>query len=113
MDELKKIGVTFALDDFGTGFSSLSHLKDFEFNTLKIDKTFIQHATDKGKQQAITKSILYLAHALNMKVIAEGVETKEQLAFLRLNRFSKRPNLVKHIKRLIDCQIRQQDPAVH
>jgi diguanylate cyclase (GGDEF)-like protein/PAS domain S-box-containing protein len=83
MDELKKIGVTFALDDFGTGFSSLSHLKDFEFNTLKVDKTFIQHATDKGKQQAITKSILYLAHALNMKVIAEGVETKEQLAFLQ------------------------------
>jgi len=83
MDELKKSGVTFALDDFGTGFSSFSHLKDFEFNTLKIDKTFIQHAIDKGKQQAITKSILYLAHALNMKVIAEGVETKEQLAFLK------------------------------
>ncbi|MEB4888162.1 MULTISPECIES: sensor domain-containing protein [Priestia] len=83
MEKLKEIGVTFALDDFGTGFSSLSHLKDFEFNTLKIDKAFIQHATDKGKQQAITKGILYLAHALNMKVIAEGVETKEQLEFLQ------------------------------
>ncbi|WP_240962043.1 MULTISPECIES: EAL domain-containing protein [Priestia] len=88
MEKLKKIGVTFALDDFGTGFSSLSHLKDFEFNTLKIDKTFIQHATDKGKQQAITKGILYLAHALNMKVIAEGVETKEQLEFLQKHKCS-------------------------
>ncbi|PEC45850.1 GGDEF domain-containing protein [Priestia megaterium] len=82
MEELKKIGVTFALDDFGTGFSSLSHLKDLEFNVLKIDKTFIQNVGDKGKHQAITKSLLYLAHALDMKVIAEGVETTEQLDFL-------------------------------
>ncbi|UZW66215.1 bifunctional diguanylate cyclase/phosphodiesterase [Priestia flexa] len=85
MTVLKKQGVTFALDDFGTGFSSLSHLQKLDFDVLKIDKTFIQSVVENEKHQTITKSLLYLAQGLNMKVIAEGVETRAQLSFLEEN----------------------------
>ncbi|MED3823997.1 EAL domain-containing protein [Priestia flexa] len=85
MTVLKKQGVTFALDDFGTGFSSLSHLQKLDFDVLKIDKTFIQSVVENEKHQTITKSLLYLARGLNMKVIAEGVETRAQLSFLEEN----------------------------
>lgn len=77
--------MTFALDDFGTGFSSLSHLQKLDFDVLKIDKTFIQSVVENEKHQTITKSLLYLARGLNMKVIAEGVETRAQLSFLEEN----------------------------
>ena len=83
MTTLRKQGVTFALDDFGTGFSSLSHLQKLEFDVLKIDKTFIQSVVENEKHQMITKSLLYLAQGLNMKVVAEGVETHAQLSFLK------------------------------
>ncbi len=83
MTTLRKQGVTFALDDFGTGFSSLSHLQKLEFDVLKIDKTFIQSVVENEKHQMITKSLLYLAQGLNMKVVAEGVETNAQLSFLK------------------------------
>lgn len=79
---LKEIGITISLDDFGTGYSSISYLKKFKVDFLKIDRSFINGIQSCSDDEAIVKSILHLAHDLNMKVVAEGVETEEQLAFL-------------------------------
>jgi EAL domain-containing protein (putative c-di-GMP-specific phosphodiesterase class I) len=79
---LKKMGVKISLDDFGTGFSSLLYLKKFNFDTVKIDRSFIKDFL-LDSDSMITKSIIYLAHGLKLDVVAEGVETQEQLEFLR------------------------------
>ncbi|MBF0555710.1 MAG: EAL domain-containing protein [Nitrospirae bacterium] len=81
--ELKAIGLSITIDNFGTGYSSLSHLKRFPIDSLKIDRQFIQNVTTDMDYSVIAKAIIALAHTLNMKVIAEGVETFEQLEFLR------------------------------
>ena len=80
MESLRRLGVFVSIDDFGTGYSSLKYLSLFPITKLKIDKMFM----DENRQQnkAIVKSIIHMSHSLNMKVIAEGVETKEQLMFL-------------------------------
>lgn len=84
--ELKELGIKVSLDDFGTGYSSLNHLKIMPINTLKIDKSFIEDlGEDNNNQSAIAEAIILLAHRLKLNVIAEGVETEEQLAFLREN----------------------------
>ncbi len=85
LSKIKSIGINFAIDDFGTGYSSLSYLKHLPVDVLKIDRSFIQCLTTNKKDAAIVKAIIALAHSLNFKVIAEGVETKEQLEFLREN----------------------------
>jgi diguanylate cyclase (GGDEF)-like protein len=82
ISELKEIGVTFSLDDFGTGYSSLSYLQKLPVDFLKIDKSFIQNMNESEISKAITHSIISVAHSLNIKVVAEGVETKEQLESL-------------------------------
>ncbi|ARI79008.1 bifunctional diguanylate cyclase/phosphodiesterase [Halobacillus mangrovi] len=82
---LKKLGVKISIDDFGTGFSSLGYLKDFPVDTLKIDKTFIDDITINDNNAAITNTIITLARSLQLNVIAEGVETKEQVDFLEHN----------------------------
>ncbi|WP_062108864.1 GGDEF and EAL domain-containing protein [Bacillus niameyensis] len=82
IERLKKIGVKLALDDFGTGYSSLLFLKKFKVDTIKIDKSFITEHTSRENSQ-ITKAIISLAHDLDMNVVAEGVETWDQLSFLR------------------------------
>ncbi|WP_226666041.1 EAL domain-containing protein [Metabacillus litoralis] len=80
---LKSLGVTISVDDFGTGFSSLKYLKKFPIDTLKIDQSFIKDVLCDEKDEAIVTTILHLAEHLKLTVVAEGIETEEQLAFLK------------------------------
>lgn len=76
-------GFKISVDDFGTGYSSLSYLKRFPLNILKVDKSFVDGLPQDEEDISISSAIINLAHSLNMQVIAEGVETKEQLTFLK------------------------------
>lgn len=82
LEKLKNLGVTLALDDFGTGYSSLSYLRTLPIDVLKIDKSFIDGILIEEKCEYIINSIIELSHYLNLTVVAEGVETKEQLEYL-------------------------------
>lgn len=82
LKELHKLGVEIAIDDFGTGYSSLAYLRQFNIDRLKIDQSFIFNALNNSDDAAIAKTIINLGHSLNLKVIAEGVETKDHEAFL-------------------------------
>ena len=84
MDKLHGQGIRMSIDDFGTGYSSLSYLKKFKVYKLKIDQSFVRDITDDSDDKAIVTAIINLAHSLNMRTIAEGVETVGQLSFLRL-----------------------------
>ncbi len=80
---LKKLGVHIIIDDFGTGYSSLNYLKRFPIHGLKIDKTFIRGCIVSPSDTSITKAIIAMAQALNIKVTAEGIEEKQQFGLLR------------------------------
>ncbi|HUP50704.1 MAG TPA: EAL domain-containing protein [Thermoanaerobaculia bacterium] len=83
LEELKELGVSIVIDDFGIGHSSLNYLKRFPIDGLKIDRTFVQDMTADASDAAIVAAIIAMAEALNLRVIAEGVETEQQLAFLQ------------------------------
>lgn len=83
MHQINEIGISIAMDDFGTGYSSLGYIRDFPIRTLKIDTTFVQDLPHCSRAVAIAKTVLSLGHGLDLKVVAEGVETEEQLQFLK------------------------------
>ncbi|RII27199.1 MAG: GGDEF domain-containing protein [Geobacter sp.] len=85
LSELQELGVEISIDDFGTGYSSLAHLKRFSVNTLKIDKSFVRDVEINSKDAAIATAIIAMGNSLNLRVIAEGVETEGQVSFLKDN----------------------------
>ena len=85
LKELKNLGLQMAIDDFGTGYSSLSYLRRFPIDRLKIDQSFTREVNSSTDGAAIARAVIQLGHALDLRVIAEGVETRDQLQFLRDN----------------------------
>ena len=86
LNKLKALGIQISMDDFGTGYSSLSYLKRFPFDNLKIDKAFINDIAKNEEDKNLVSTIITIAHNFKLKVIAEGVETGEQVDFLRLKK---------------------------
>jgi diguanylate cyclase (GGDEF)-like protein len=86
LEQLKSIGVQIAIDDFGTGYSSLGYLKRFPIDTIKVDRSFIMDIPADAGDMKIARAIIAMAHALRLKVVAEGVENAEQLSFLSVHR---------------------------
>jgi EAL domain-containing protein (putative c-di-GMP-specific phosphodiesterase class I) len=82
LEQLRGIGVYLSIDDFGTGYSSMNYLKRFDVRALKIDRSFISGLPQDSENAAITRAIIAMAHGLKMVVVAEGVETSEQLVLL-------------------------------
>ncbi|HDZ36734.1 MAG TPA: EAL domain-containing protein, partial [Marinobacter sp.] len=80
---MDRAGIRLSVDDFGTGYSALSYLKSYPFDTLKIDKTFIQDVTKAPEDGALVRAIISMAHSLGLTIIAEGVETEQQTHFLK------------------------------
>jgi len=89
LKQLSTLGIHIAIDDFGTGYSSLAYLKHLPLNKLKIDKSFIDNVPNESDDAQIVKTIILLAQGLNLDVLAEGVESKEQKDFLNENGCSK------------------------
>jgi diguanylate cyclase (GGDEF)-like protein len=85
LKELKEFGIGLSMDDFGTGYSSLSYLKRFPFDKLKLDISFVRNITREAESAAIALAVIAMAHSLNLKVVAEGVETEGQMSYLRLH----------------------------
>jgi EAL domain-containing protein (putative c-di-GMP-specific phosphodiesterase class I) len=83
ISQLRELGVYISMDDFGTGYSSLSYLRNYHFDTLKVDRVFIRDIIDDPNDRELIIATLRMARGLGVRVVAEGVETAEQLAFLR------------------------------
>jgi EAL domain-containing protein (putative c-di-GMP-specific phosphodiesterase class I) len=83
LDAIQSRGIRLAIDDFGTGYSSMSLMKQFPIDTIKIDRSFVRDLEDSSQDRAIAKAIISMGKALGLTVVAEGVETAEQDAFLR------------------------------
>ena len=83
LHELKALGIRLALDDFGTGYSSLNYLSRLPVDTLKIDRSFVMDISESTERYNLVRNVIRMSHDLGMQVVAEGVETEEQLALLR------------------------------
>jgi EAL domain-containing protein (putative c-di-GMP-specific phosphodiesterase class I) len=112
IERLSELGVRLAIDDFGTGYSSLNYLKRFPIDTVKIDRSFVMEIPTNQDDMAITTAVIAMAHRLDLEVVAEGVETLEQLAFLAEQEceygqgylFS-RPVPIKEVAKLLDPNV--------
>jgi diguanylate cyclase (GGDEF)-like protein len=119
MYDLKNLGVSLSIDDFGSGYSSLSYLKRFPVDYLKIDRSFIKDIESSSKDAAITSAIAVLAHSLDMKIIAEGVENQEQVDYLKQKGCQElqgflfsRPVAADEIQKIVSENIKQQQNRV-
>jgi EAL domain-containing protein (putative c-di-GMP-specific phosphodiesterase class I) len=83
LERIKSLGVSISIDDFGTGYSSLSYIKRFPIDVLKIDRSFVCDILGDSDDAAICRTIISMAHNLNLRVVAEGVETLEQTRYLQ------------------------------
>ncbi len=80
---MSELGICISMDDFGTGYSSLSYLRNYPFNVLKIDRSFVSDITENLADSELINATIAMAHGLNLKVVAEGIETEEQLTYLK------------------------------
>jgi EAL domain-containing protein (putative c-di-GMP-specific phosphodiesterase class I) len=120
LQALRESGVKVAVDDFGTGYSSLSYLRKFPVDSLKIDQSFVRQISAEGKDTAIVSAVIGMAHGLGLRVVAEGVETVEELAFLRdhgcheaQGYFFSRPAAPEQYATLLDRGISEADCVAH
>ncbi len=84
LNQIKRLGVALSIDDFGTGYSSLSYLRSFRFDKIKIDQSFIRDLSEQDDSRAIVRAVAALGSSFGMTTTAEGVETGEQVKYLRL-----------------------------
>ena len=119
LEQIAQMGVNISVDDFGTGYSSLSYLKRFPIHTLKIDRSFIRDISEDAEGAAIVSAIIAMAHNLRLKVVAEGVETKDQLRHLRLlggddyqGYYRSRPLPAVEFERLLGSPLKHEPPTI-